>query len=452
MSYKYIPHTDGDVRQMLARCGLQSIEDLYGDVPEALRFKGDYDMPAAMSEMEIRRYFEELGSYNEPLTCFIGAGCYNHYTPAVVEDIVGRSEFLTSYTPYQAEVSQGTLQYIFEYQSMMATLTGMEVSNASMYDGCTATAEAMMMAVAAGKKRNRVLLSSTLNPAVIAVVKTYARYHGVDIDLIAEHNGVTSRVDLENKLSAGDVAGVIVPSPNYYGIVEDFTGWAELCHKQNALFIMNCVASTLGVLKSPGEWGADIAVGDGQSLGLPMNFGGPYVGFLCTSKKLIRKMPGRIVGATRDADGKRTFVLTLQAREQHIRREKATSNICSNESLMALMVTIYLSLMGKQGLREVNEQSYSGAHYLAERLVATGAFKLKYDRKPFLNEFAVTTTLNIDELQECCLGYGIQAGLKLDDETLLLCVTEQNTKAEIDLLLGIVETMINTEKEGGNDE
>ena len=243
---------------------------------------------------------------------------------------------------------------------------------------------------------------------------------------------------------------MIVSAPNFYGILEDYTGWADTCHKHKTLFIINSVASTLGVLKTPGEWGADIAVGDGQSLGIPMNFGGPNVGFLCTSKKLIRKMPGRIVGATTDADGKRTFVLTLQAREQHIRREKATSNICSNESLMALYVTIYMSLMGKQGLRQVNEMGYSGAHYLADRLTDNPHFTMRYPGKPFLNEFAVKTTLNVDEIQDRCLGIGIQAGLKLDDHTLLLCVTEMRYKAEIDSLVEQVKLLI--EEEMNNEQ
>ena len=447
MTYKFFPHTEDDIRSMLNTCGEQKLEDLYKDIPEELVFKREYDLPEAMSEVEVRRFFDELGSYNEPLTCFVGAGCYDHYSPSVVNDILRRSEFLTSYTPYQAEISQGTLQYIFEYQSMMAELTGMEVSNASMYDGCTATAEAMMMAVSNAKKRNKVLISDTVNPIVIRVVETYAKFHGVEVEHIAEEGGVTSRADFETKISQDDVAGVIVATPNFYGILEDYTGWADLCHEHKALLIMNCVASALGAIKTPGEWGADIAVGDGQSLGVPMNFGGPYVGFLCTSKKLIRKMPGRIVGATVDADGKRTFVLTLQAREQHIRREKATSNICSNQSLMALYVTIYMSLMGPKGLREVNELGYSGAHYLAERLCATGKFEMAFPDKPFLNEFAVKTTMSIDDVQAQCRFMGIQAGLKIADDMLLLCVTESRSKAEIDALIEQVEQLTSQEEE-----
>lgn len=271
----------------------------------------------------------------------------------------------------------------------------------------------------------------------------YAKYQGVTIEEIAEDGGVTSRKDFEEKVSQDDVAGVIVAAPNFYGIVEDYTGWADFCHEHKTLFIMNSVASALGVIKTPGEWGADIAVGEGQSLGVPMNYGGPYVGYMCVNKKLIRKMPGRIVGATKDLDGKRTFVLTLQAREQHIRREKATSNICSNESLMALYVTVYMSLMGKQGLKEVNELSYSGAHYMAAELCKTGKFHMAYPDKPFLNEFAVKVDGDIDKLQKELRDIqGAQFGLKIAHDTLLVCVTEVNTKEDIDLIVSSCNNLI----------
>lgn len=443
MTNKYFPHTEEDIQEMLKKCGEKSLDDFYKDIPEELVFNRKYDLPDSMSEQEIRRYFDELGQANKTLKCFIGAGCYDHYCPAVAQNIIGRSEFLTSYTPYQAEISQGTLQYIFEYQSMIAELTGMDISNACMYDGTTATAEAMMMAVANAKKRKKVLISATMNPIVTRVVKTYAKYQGVTIEEIAEDGGVTSRKDFEEKVSQDDVAGVIVAAPNFYGIVEDYTGWADFCHEHKTLFIMNSVASALGVIKTPGEWGADIAVGEGQSLGVPMNYGGPYVGYMCVNKKLIRKMPGRIVGATKDLDGKRTFVLTLQAREQHIRREKATSNICSNESLMALYVTVYMSLMGKQGLKEVNELSYSGAHYMAAELCKTGKFHMAYPDKPFLNEFAVKVDGDIDKLQKELRDIqGAQFGLKIAHDTLLVCVTEVNTKEDIDLIVSSCNNLI----------
>lgn len=435
MSYKYFPHTEEDIRQMVAKVGVDSLDDLYAEVPEEIRFKGDYDIPSEMSEPEVRRLFDTLGAQNRQLTCFAGAGVYDHYMPAVVPSILARSEYLTSYTPYQAEVSQGTLHYIFEYQSMMAELTGMEISNASMYDGSTATAEAAMMAVAAGKKARRVLVSATVDPKVLAVVHTYAHFHNFDIALIEAENGATSRDALERGLAEGGVAGVIVQQPNYFGIIEDYDGWADLCHDRKALLIMNSVAADLAVLKTPGEWGADIAVGDVQSLGIPMQFGGPYVGYLCCTEKLLRKMPGRIVGMTRDNRGQRAFVLTLQAREQHIRRQKATSNICSNQSLMALFVTVYLSLMGKHGLREAAELSYAGAHYLCDRLLETGHFRPTYEGRPFFNEFCVDYDGDIGLLLKVLEANGIFGGVKVGEHTLMLAVTEKRTREEIEQLV-----------------
>ena len=318
MEYKYFPHTEGEIKEMLDIVGVGSLDELYSDVPEEIRFKKEYDLPEAMSEMEVRRFFEALGNENKRLVCFAGAGVYDHYTPAVVERIVQRSEYLTSYTPYQAEISQGTLHYIFEYQSMMAELTGMDISNASMYDGSTATAEAMMMAVAAGKKCDTVLVSETVDKKVLTVVKTYAKFHGVNIVMVKENDGITDKADFQEKIAQKGVAGVIVQQPNRYGIVEDYAGYADAAHDNKALMIMNGVAADYAVFKTPAEWGADIAVGDGQSLGAPMMFGGPYVGYMCCTEKLIRKMPGRIVGMTKDSRGQRAFVLTLQAREQHI--------------------------------------------------------------------------------------------------------------------------------------
>lgn len=296
----------------------------------------------------------------------------------------------------------------------------------------------MFMTVAAAKKRNRILISSTVNPNVMEVVKTYAKFHGVELDTIAEQDGETSRSDMEAKLGAGDVAGVIVASPNKYGIIEDYTGFADSIHAAKALFVVNADPSTLAVLKTPGEWEADIACGDGQTLGMPLNFGGPYVGYLSSTKDLVRKLPGRIVGATTDVDGKRAFVLTLQAREQHIRREKANSNICSNQSLMALYATIYLALMGKEGLREVNSLSYSGAHYLCDQLLQTGKFSKMYD-KPFLKEFALRTTLNVEALQKKCLDNGFFAGIQLEENVLLFAVTEKRSKEEIDRLVELIK-------------
>ena len=422
---------------MLARVGVKSLDDLYADVPESIRLKGGYNLPEAMSEVEIRQFFDNLCRDDKQLVCFAGAGVYEHYTPSIIPYIVERSEYLTSYTPYQAEISQGTLHYIFEYQTMMARLTGMDISNASMYDGTTATAEAVLMAAAAAKKADTVLVSETVDPKTVAVIKTYAHFHGVNIEMIRQDNGVTDFADMGKRLGEGGVAGVVVQQPNRYGIIEDFTGVADSCHDKKALLVMNSVAADLALLKTPGEWGADIAVGDGQSLGLPMSFGGPYVGYMCCTDKLMRKMPGRIVGETRDSHGNRAFVLTLQAREQHIRRQKATSNICSNESLMALYATIYMSVMGKQGLKEAAQLSYAGAHYLCDELVKTGHFRLAYDR-PFFNEFCVKYDGDVDALRDELERNGILGGVKVADDEIMFAVTEKRTKDEIDRLVALV--------------
>lgn len=438
MNFKFFPQTKEEIEQMLKQAGMNSLDDLYADVPEQIRFRGEYDLPEPMSETEIRSLFEKLGEKNRRLTVFAGAGCYDHYTPAVVPNIISRSEFLTSYTPYQAEISQGTLHYIFEYQSMMAELTGMDVSNASMYDGSTATAEAAIMALASTKKTDTVLVSASVDPKVLNVVKTYAHFHGFNVELIAENDGATDKEQMEARLEKGGVAGVIVQQPNYHGIVEDFSGFADSCHAHKSLFIVNSVAADLALLKTPGEWGADVAVGDGQSLGIPMAFGGPSVGYMCCTEKLMRKMPGRIVGKTVDNRGQRVFVLTLQAREQHIRRQKATSNICSNESLMALFVTIYMSVMGKEGVKEAAQMSYDGAHYLHDALIATGLFSDKYER-PFFNEFCVKYNGDVDRLQQRFIENGILGGVKVDADTLMFAVTEKRTKEEIDKLVNIAK-------------
>lgn len=442
MIHRYFPHTQADIAAMLERCGMESLDDLYSDVPDSLKLKRDYDLKEQMSEKEVRDFFEELAVRNQPLTCFAGAGFYDHYTPAVAQSIISRSEFLTAYTPYQPEISQGTLQYIFEYQSMMSQLTGLEVSNASMYDGTTAVAEAMLMAVAHARKKNRVLVSATINPIYREVIDTYAHYHGVTVDTIPEADGVTNLAALSELLAIGDVAGVIVATPNFYGILEDYTGLADMVHEAKALLIMTAPASALGVIRTPGEWGADIAAGEAQSLGMPLNFGGPYLGYICCTKALIRKLPGRIVGATTDADGQRVFVLTLQAREQHIRRDKATSNICSNQGLMALYAAVYLSLMGAEGLREVNELSAAGAHNLASRLVETGAFELKYPERPFLNEFVVKFKgeVKLADFVEVCTSCGCLPGVMISDDELLVCVTEMRSPEEIDRYVWRAET------------
>ena len=438
MQYKFFPHTEEDIKLMLDKIGVPSLDALFAEVPEEICFRRDYDLPSAKSEIEIRNLFGNLGKQNKQLTVFAGGGVYDHYTPSVVPYLVSRSEFLTSYTPYQAEISQGTLHYIFEFQSMMAELTGLPIANASMYDGSTATAEAAIMAVASGKKANKVLVSETVDDKILAVIRTYTHFQGVQIEVVPAEDGTTSRTAMQEKLQQGGVAGMIVQQPNKYGIIENYDGFADDCHQQKALFVMNSVAADLALLKSPGELGADIAVGDGQSLGIPMQFGGPSVGYLCCTEKLMRKMPGRIVGQTKDNRGQRAFVLTLQAREQHIRREKATSNICSNQSLMALWVTIYLSVMGKEGLKEAAQMSVDGAHYLYEKLIQSGKFKPAFNQ-PFFNEFCVKYVGgDLDQLQQRLLDNGILGGIKMTDDMLMLAVTEKRTKEEVDLLVSLV--------------
>ncbi len=437
MSFKYFPHTEADLQAMMQKVGVSDLDGLYAELPEEVRFRGDYNLPEGMSEVEVRQLFDQLGRQNQPLTCFAGAGVYDHYTPSVIPNLLQRSEFLTSYTPYQAEISQGTLHYIFEFQSMMTELTGMDISNASMYDGTTASAEAMMMAVAAGKKQRRFLVSETVDPKTIEVMKTYAHFQGIDLEIIPQKDGTTDRAAMEQMLQEGGVAGVMVQMPNYFGIVEDYDGFADAIHAQKGLFVVNSIIADLAVLKTPAELGADIAVGDGQSLGIPMQFGGPYVGYMCCTEKLIRKMPGRIVGKTLDSRGQRAFVLTLQAREQHIRRQKATSNICSNQSLMALFVTVYCSLMGREGLKEAAELGYAGAHYLCEQLVATGHFTLVYD-KPFFNEFVVRYDGDVDALQARFVENGIFGGVKVADDQIMFAVTEKRTKEEVDRLISLI--------------
>ncbi len=432
-----MPHTDEDIRKMLDKIGVETIDDLYSDVPSEVIFKGEYDIPSSMSEIELRKHFEDLGKKNQSLVIFAGGGVYDHYAPSVVNHLLQRSEFYTAYTPYQPEISQGTLQYIFEYQSMISELTGLESTNASMYDGATAAAEVMFMMVASSKKRNKVLISSTISERVLNVVMTYAKFHGVDVTVLPEKDGVTDIESMEAALKEGDVAGVLLPTPNKYGIIEDYSGVAEKIHGAKGYFGIYADPSTLAVLRTPAEWGADVACGDGQTLGMPLTFGGPYLGFISCAKSMLRKMPGRVVGVTKDADGKRAFVLTLQAREQHIRREKATSNICSNQSLMALYATIYLSLLGKKGLEEVNILSCDGAHYLYKLLMDSGKFTAVFD-KPFLKEFVVNTSLDMEAVNAKLLKHGIQGGIILEDGKVEFAVTEKRTKEEIEKLVKLM--------------
>lgn len=427
---------------MLDVCGVDTLDDLYADVPDGLRLHRTYRLHDEKSEKEVRDFFDALGRKNRTMTCFAGAGYYHHYAPSVISAVISRSEFLTAYTPYQPEISQGTLHYIFEYQSMMSSLTGMDVSNASMYDGTTAAAEAMLMMYGASRKGGRILTSATMNPRTLAVMHTYARYHGVELEVVpATGDGVTDRSVLDERIAAGGVAGVILPSPNYFGILEDFSGVADACHKVKALLAIDSPAAALAVIRSAGEWGADIACGDAQSLGMPLNYGGPTLGYLCCTKTLMRKLPGRIVGATVDRHGQRVFVLTLQAREQHIRREKATSNICSNQGLMTLYAAVYLSLMGAKGLVEVNRRGMEGAHYLAGRLTRTGVMSLTYPDSPYLNEFVMTVPCGADRYLESAAARDILGGVRIDDTHVMIAVTEMQTREDMERLVDAVMSL-----------
>lgn len=445
----YLPHTEAELRTMLERCGLKDLGDFRGSLPEKLRLRPEgYRLGAPLSEQEVSRLLAQLGSLNRPLTCFAGDGYYKHCCPALVDEIVSRSEFYTAYTPYQPEISQGTLQYIFEYQSMMCSLTGMDVCNASMYDGPTATAEAMLMALAAGKKRRRILVSETLLENILQVLATYAKGPGAVIEMIPAHEGATDLESLRSQLGAGDVAGVILATPNRFGILEDFEGVAQAVHDAKALLIINSPAVTLGVLRSQGAWGADIACGEAQSLGMPLNYGGPGLGYLCCTKALMRKLPGRIVGATTDANGQRCFVLTLQAREQHIRRHKATSNICSNQGIMTLRAAVYLSLLGPEGLKEVNTVSARVAHDLVNRLTATGAFEVVYPERPWLNEclLRVLPPLELHDFAQAAVENGILPGVILPDVNLLVCATEACSENDVTDYVALVESLLKKEE------
>lgn len=441
MPFKYFPHTEDEIKQMLDVIGVASLDDLYAEVPEELKFKGELDVVSAMSEHDVRETVNSLAAQNAPVKyCYAGCGSYDHYQPSVIPYITARSEFSTSYTPYQAEISQGTLQYIFEYQTMMADLTGMDISNASMYDGSTATAEAMLMCIANAKKRNKVLISGTILPAILNVVKTYAHFHGVELVVVPEKDFVMDKDAARQMIEADDVAGLIVTQHNRYGYIECFEGLAEVCHAHKALFAVHGYAADLAVVRTPGEWGADIACGDAQSLGIPVGFGGPYIGYLCVKDALIRKMPGRLVGATTDANGQRAFVLTMQAREQHIRREKATSNICTAQGYMCLFVASYLALMGEKGIREAASLSYAGAHYLHDELIATGLFEDVCD-KDYIGEFTLRfkDDVNAYLFVDYMLQHGILAGVAISDDMITISVTEKYNEEAADLYVNAVK-------------
>ncbi len=444
--FPYLPHTHEERQELMERIGISSIDELFNDIPESIRIKNNLNLNHPYSEMEIKKICKNLSEMNittEDYTCFLGAGYYDHYIPSVIDHMLLRSEFYTAYTPYQAERSQGYLQAIFEYQTMICELTGMDVSNASMYDSATATAEAGFMTLAITRKRNTVLISKTVHPHVRQVVKTYfnsADYNLVEIEMT---DGMTDLADLKAKLN-DDVAGVICQYPNFFGIIEDMSAIGDQVHANDSLLVMQADPISLGMLADPGTLGADLTTGEGQALGNPMGFGGPTFGFLACKQKYTRNMPGRIVGQTVDHEGNRGFVLTLQAREQHIRRHRASSNICSNQALNALAALIYLSLLGKRGLSQVAVDSFKKAHYLFERINQIPGFKAKYGG-PFFREFVVQTEHDVDVVLQSLLEHKILGGYALGEDypeltdSFMIAVTEKRTKEELDQFIQVLE-------------
>ncbi len=433
--HKYLPHSNKDIESMLKVIGVKSIDDLFSDVPKEVLLKDDIKIGKSLSEIELVKYFDEIAKMNKQKICLLGGGAYDHFTPSVIGAITSREEFLTSYTPYQPEISQGTLQYIFEYQSMICELTGFEVSNASLYDGATSIVEAMFMAVSQTRK-NKVAVSSCLNPNIIKVIETYAKFRNIEVVVLKSYKGRTCPLHFD-KVNNGELACVVIPNINYYGLVEDATGIFDKMHEQKGLAINYVNPLSLGVFKSPVEMHADIAVGDGQTLGIPLNFGGPYLGFIATSDKYMRKLPGRIVGASKDSDGNRAYVLTLQAREQHIRREKATSNICSNQSLMALWVTIYLSLLGEKGLKAVCDLNISNSHYAYAKLLENKHFKPVFN-EVFFNEFVVECDLDLKLVDKALEDNGFTSGIHIDNNRIMFAFSEKRSKQEIDNFIKVL--------------
>jgi glycine dehydrogenase subunit 1 len=437
----YIPHTDADRSAMLAEIGVERVEDLFHDVPAACRFP-TLELPEPVSEMEIMAELQAMSEENLDVghyTSFLGAGAYHHYVPRVVDHLISRAEFFTAYTPYQPEISQGTLQSIFEYQSMICALTGMEVANASHYDGATATAEAVIMALNSVKgKRNKVLVSPTLHPEYRAVVRTYTQ--GMGLEIAGDESATAGLPELVARLD-GNTACLIVQSPNFWGQIENLDGLAERVHQAGAMLVVVVTDPiSLGLLRAPGDYGADIAAGEGQALGNGLNYGGPYLGFFACREKDVRKMAGRLVGQTVDADGKRGFVLTLATREQHIRREKASSNICTNQALCALAASIHLAALGKRGLRRLAELCYHKAHYAAEQIARIDGYQV-LGGKPFFSEFAVRCPAPVQAINDYLLeewgligGYDLGQAYPEMENQMLLCVTEVVSQPEIDAL------------------
>jgi len=435
MSYQ--PHTPADRQAMLEAIGVASVEDLFADIPASIA-NPSLDLPPPLTEPELTRLMQQRAAQNEGarLTCFLGAGAYDHFIPAVVDELAGRGEFYTAYTPYQAEMSQGLLQSIYEYQSMICALTGLEVSNASLYEAATALWEAILMAERAVPHSRQVVLDGSLNPRYRAVIQSYARRVNLSVVEIPPRDGGLDGEAAAAQVQVGSSA-LVVQNPNFFGVVDDYTRAAEMAHAAGALFIMVVNPLSLGLLKTPGEMGADICVGEGQPLGIPLQFGGPYLGFMATTRKYIRSLPGRLIGATVDARGERGFVMTLRAREQDIRRGRASSNICTNQALMALRATLYLALVGPQGLREVAELNLRRAHYLRTRLAELPGFSLPFAR-PTFNEFVVAGPTDAETILQYLRQQGFLGGLALGpyyagmEHCFLVCCTEQRTREEMD--------------------
>ena len=431
----YVPSTAQERQEMLASIGLCSIDELFSHIPDSLKLKGELNLPSGKSELEVCRTMEHIAAQNIVFdSIFRGAGAYDHYIPAIVKSVTGKEEFVTAYTPYQAEISQGVLQSIFEYQTMICELTGMDVSNASVYDGATAAAEAVNMCCE--RSRNVVFCSAAAHPDTIEVVKTYCWASGHEFVLVPAKDGKTDWNSIVPQLDKKTSACLYIQSPNFFGQIEDVQQAAEAVHAVSAKLIMGCNPIALGLYKTPAELGADIAVGEGQPLGMPLSFGGPYLGFMATTKAMMRKLPGRIVGETTDVDSKRAFVLTLQAREQHIRREKASSNICSNQALCAMTAAVYLAAVGPEGLKQVANLCYQKAHYLMQQLTAIPGITLRY-QGPFFHEF-VTDQGDANRILLKLEQEGILGGLPLSDGGILWCATEKNSKEDIDRMVGII--------------
>lgn len=435
----YIPNTAEVEKELLQAIGVRRFEDLLVNIPENFLKKCQINLPFPLSELEITKYMENLASTNRHsgnIVSFLGGGAYDHFIPAVVDFLISRSEFYTAYTPYQPEVSQGTLQSIYEYQSLICQLTNMEVANASLYDGATALAEAAIMSVNT-TGRNKILISPLINPFVIDVLRTYLSNRAIEIELLPESSGLSDFTNLADNLD-DKIAALLVQSPNFLGNIENLNGISKILEDNKSLLVVSVNPISLSILKSPGELGAHIAVAEGQPLGIHQSFGGPYLGVIASKKSLIRKMPGRIVGETVDVDGKRGYVLVLQTREQHIRRERATSNICTNQGLMALAATIYLSLMGKNGLNRVATLCLNNSHYLCERITALQGFDLAYDNTPFFKEFVVKTPVPAKKIIDAGVKENIFSGIDLGgyrtewEKSLLIAVTEKRTCQEMD--------------------